>query len=98
MPNLDSFWSEVNESRDDVVVLCVNIGDSKDVITDWWKKEKFSLTAMRQNDDAVSAAFNVELYPTNYVVGPDGKVLYRKVGYEEGEIRAIINEDKSEDF
>lgn len=97
MPHLQSFWSEVKETRDDVVFLCVNIGDEKDVINEWWTKEGFSLTAVRQDDDVVSAAFKVEAYPTNYVVGPDGTVLYRSVGYEEDKIRAIIGADKSQD-
>jgi hypothetical protein len=90
MPELQDFWSEVSKTRKDIVFLCVNIGDKKSVINEWWEKDGFTLTPVRQDGDAVSSAFQVEYYPTNYIVGPQGKILYRKVGYEEDEIRSIL--------
>ena len=45
---------------------------------------------MRQTGDAVSRAFGVQAYPTNYVVGPDGKVLYRGVDYDEEALRKAL--------
>ena len=90
MPQLQSLWSEVNKERDDVVFLCVNIGDEKDVIQKWWGEDGFTLKAMRQDGSAVSNAFGVQYYPTNYLIGPDGKVAWRAVGYDEGAIRKYL--------
>ena len=90
MPHLQGLWSEVSQQRKDVTFLAVNIGDDKDVIAQWWQEGKFSLRAVRQSGDEVSRAFGVQAYPTNYVVGPDGKVLYRGVGYDEEAIRKAL--------
>jgi hypothetical protein len=90
MPHLQSLWSEVQEKRNDVVFLCVNIGDEKDVIQGWWKDAKFTLNAVRQEGSAVSDAFSVQYYPTNYLIGADGKVAYRAVGYDEAAIRKLL--------
>ena len=90
MPHLQGLWSEVSQQRKDVTFLAVNIGDDKDVIAKWWQEGKFTLRAVRQTGDEVSRAFGVQAYPTNYVVGPDGKVLYRGVGYDEESIKKAL--------
>jgi len=33
--------------------------------------------------DAVAKLYNVSSYPTMYVIGPDGKILMSKNGYDE---------------
>ena len=90
MPALQDLWSEVGSRRNDVVFLAVNRGDSKEQIASWWSEAGFRLKAVRQDGGAVSEAFGVRAYPTNYVIGPDGKVLYRGVGYDENAIRNAL--------
>ena len=38
----------------------------------------------------VSQKYGVQAYPTNYVLGPDGKVVYRTTGFDEKAIRAAL--------
>ncbi|MBC8329679.1 MAG: TlpA family protein disulfide reductase [Planctomycetes bacterium] len=90
MPELQDLWSEVSQERDDLVFLCVNIGDDKDVIAKWWEEDGFTMSAVRQDGDAVSQAFGVMAYPTNYVIGPEGKVLYRGVGWDAGAVKRLV--------
>lgn len=90
MPQLQALWSEVKEKRDDVVFLCVNIGDSKEVIQEYWGGENFTLKAVQQEGDDASSAFGVVAYPTNYLIGADGKVAWRAVGYDEAAIREYL--------
>jgi peroxiredoxin len=90
MPHLQNLWSEVQEQRDDVVFLCVNVGDEKDVIQEWWKKDGFTLKAVQQTGSAVSDAFGVQAYPSNFIIDAEGKVAWRAVGYDEKAIRAQL--------
>jgi len=90
MPHLQGLWSEVSAKRNDVAFVAVNVGDSREQIEQWWTESKFTLRAVRQQGDEVSQAFGVMAYPTNYVVGPDGKVLFRCVGYDEASIRKAL--------
>lgn len=71
--------------------MSVNIGDEKSVILDYWREKGFTMRPVRQHDDAVSAAFGVQYYPTNYLIGPDGKVQWRAVGWDEKALRAALN-------
>ena len=64
-----------------MVFLCVDLGDEKSVIEKYWKEKGFTMRAVRQHESAVSDAFLVQAYPTNYLIGPDGKVLWREVGW-----------------
>ena len=90
MPHLQQLWSELQKGDKKIKVLAVNIGDAKDVIADWWKEAGFTLRAVRQDGSVVSDAFGVVAYPTNYVIGADGKVAYRGVGYDEAAIRKAL--------
>jgi len=38
----------------------------------------------------VEKTYGVMAYPTNYVLGPDGKVVWRGVGFDEAAIRAAL--------
>jgi hypothetical protein len=90
MPHLSDLWSEVSQQRKDVAFISVNIGDSRDVVAGWWKDERFAHEPALQQGDAVSRAFGVQAYPTNYVLGPDGRVLWRGVGWDEDALRAAL--------
>ena len=45
---------------------------------------------MRQEGSTVSDAFGVQYYPTNYMIGADGKIVWRAVGYDEAAIREYL--------
>ena len=90
IPKLQDLWSEVSTQRNDVAFLAVNLDDPKEGIEQWWKDNGFTLRAVLQDDEDVSEAFGVEAYPTNYVIGPDGRVIYRGVGYEPDKIRLAL--------
>lgn len=80
MPHLNDLWSEITDDREDVQFYAVNLSDEKKVIADYWKEGEFDFPPVRQEDGEVSKAFGVRAYPTNYVIGPDGKVVWRGVG------------------
>lgn len=77
--------------RKDVVFLSVDLGDDKAVIAKYWMEMGFTMKPVMQKGETVSAAFGVQYYPTNYLIGPDGKVLWRAVGWDEAALRAALN-------
>jgi len=96
LPELQKVWSDLQEKRDDIVFLAVNIGDEAEVINQYWKEEGFTIAPVMQDAaGSVSTAFGVQAYPTNYVIGKDGKIAFRCVGYEE---EAILKSLGLEEF
>ncbi|MFQ5422549.1 MAG: TlpA family protein disulfide reductase [Phycisphaerae bacterium] len=90
MPKLDRLWRDISKNRDDVIFLCVGRQDSKRVVRQYWTAEKFALRVARQKGEEVCKAFGVKGFPTNYVIDPAGRVLYRDVGYDEKAIRSAL--------
>ena len=90
MPHLSDLWSEVSQQRQDVAFLSVNIGDSPQSIAEFWQQGRYAHLPVLQDGDSVSRAFGVMAYPTNYVLGPDGRVLWRGVGYDEAGLRQAL--------
>jgi hypothetical protein len=90
MPHLSDLWSGISSQRHDVVFLSVNRGDPADVIADWWARDGFRHRAVRQEGDEVSSAFGVRLYPTNVVVGADGRIIYYGTGWDEAAVREAL--------
>lgn len=80
----------MSAKRNDVVFLCVDLGDEKAVIEKYWKEKGFTMRAVRQHGESVSEAFQVLAYPTNYLIGPDGKVLWREMGWNEAALRGLL--------
>lgn len=78
------------ELGDDVVFLCVNKGDSPEVIRRYWKSNRFGMRAVRQQGNEVSDAFGVIGYPVHYVIGPDGEIRYRGTKSDKETLRKAL--------
>ncbi len=70
--------------------LCINRGDSSEVIRKYWDKKGLSMRAVRQEGTTAGQTFGVLGYPTTYVIGPDGAIQYRSSGGGIGELRAVL--------
>lgn len=76
-------------------LIAINGFDNKDVINNYVKENKFSFGIVMAGGDSgqsydVGKFYGVQAYPTNYVLDPEGKVVWRGVGFNEAEIRAAL--------
>jgi hypothetical protein len=71
-------------------VLAINDGDEADVIRKYFQKQKFTFQPVRQKASEISNAYKVEGFPTNYVIGPDGKVAASTEGFDEAKLRKTL--------
>lgn len=91
-PKLQKLWSELQQEHgDEVAVLCVNKGDSPEVIQNLWSRKGFTMGAVGQAGTSVSDAFGVLGYPTLYVIGPEGTIRYSSSGYDPVALRKAIS-------
>ena len=93
MPHIQKLQDDL-AGRDDVVILALNRGDEKAVVADYWADEGFTFEAVYEEDGGANAdAMGVQAFPTNIVVGNDGRVLYATVGFDaakEAHIRKLL--------
>ena len=69
----------------------MNRGDATETVQSYWDKQGFSFDAVVEEEVGANAeAMGVIGYPTNIIVGPDGKVLFAGVGFEEDVVRELL--------
>ena len=86
---MQDLWSEVD--KESVAIIAVNLDDSADVIRDYWRDAGFTFTALRDGPGGPTvAAFGVRAFPTNYVIGPEGRIVWRSVGWNEAAVRKAL--------
>ena len=73
-------------------MVAVNYGDSAADVRDFRKEFKLTMTLAMGGDGekSVSTAYHVSLYPTNYILDKDGKVVAQVVGYDEKAMLAAL--------
>lgn len=75
------------------LVVALNGSDGKDQINKYIKENNFTFQiGMKEGDQPynVDSQYGVQAYPTNYLVGSDGKILFRSVGFDEEGIRKAL--------
>ena len=76
-------------------MVAINGIDSKETIRKYISENKFTFKvglAGKANGAAYDIAekYGVMAYPTNYLLDENGKVLWRGVGFNEGEVRNAL--------
>jgi hypothetical protein len=70
-------------------MITVNGGDDARTIGKFWKEQGFTMPAA-MHGDKVATLYHVSAIPTNYVIGSDGKILARFLGFDEEGIRKAL--------
>ena len=70
------------------LVFAVNPGiDGESTIKEYWKKGGFAFdTIATEANNSIVSQYGVAGFPTNYLIGKDGKILWRGVGFNESAI------------
>lgn len=87
LPELSKMLTQLRGKGFDI--LSVNLGDDSATVAKIWKEGRFSMRAVLHGEK-VSGQYHIEAIPTNYVVGPDGKILARFMGFDEHGIRTAL--------
>ena len=76
-------------------LIAVNYGDPASTIKQYIKEGHFTFDIVMGGQESgpnfrVFKQYGVEAFPTNYVLDPEGKVVWRGVGFDEEAIRAAL--------
>ena len=56
------------------------------MVTKFFEEKGIKFSSILKGDP-ICQAFKVMAFPTNYVIGPDGKVKWGSVGFDEAEVK-----------
>ena len=91
MPHLQKIYTELKDKGFDMIA--VNANDTPEVVNRYAKASHFTFRIVlggRGPQYTLGTAYGVRAYPTNYLVGPDGKILWRAVGFDEADLREAL--------
>ena len=63
------------------------------MVSKYAKESKFTFQVVlggQGREYTLGKAYGVKAYPTNYLIGPDGKIAWRAVGFDEAGLRAAL--------
>jgi hypothetical protein len=70
-------------------IVSMNYCDKPSVAGDYWKKSGFAFPTLMA-PDSWHEKYKVVAYPTNYVVGKNGKIVARFVGFDEAGLKKAL--------
>ena len=93
MPSLVRLQNHFN--HDDFKIVAINIGESKEQISEFIKKLKFDLPILFDNSGDAVKEWGVYAYPSNFVLDKNGVIRYTYRGALEWDSQSIINTIKT---
>lgn len=79
-PVLDEVARRYRAQGDDVLVLGVDVRDLTEDALAFWREHRLSFPSLRDREDRSAEAFEVAGVPETYVIDPQGRIAYRKIG------------------
>ncbi|MFT5289400.1 MAG: thiol-disulfide isomerase/thioredoxin [Planctomycetota bacterium] len=90
LTRVQKLWAQVSGEREDVRFLGVALTDTPAETLAHWKAAGNTYPTYGQIFDEISRAFGVRRYPTTFLIGKTGKVLWRSTGFNDQAVRAIL--------
>jgi peroxiredoxin len=78
MPSMQALRDKIGPAGFEV--LAVNYQEGVPRINDFLKKRPLKLTIVRDSDGAARKAWGVKVFPTSFIVDPEGRIRYTVLG------------------
>lgn len=102
MPDIQKMYEEFELTRDDFVILAVNVKDSKDTVEKYLTSGNYSFQTLLDTDGSVASKYYIQSFPTTYMLDTDGSAIGRQIGLlkeepmREAIEKALANKDARE--
>ncbi len=82
-PLVEDYYRQFRQENFEIVAI--NIGQSPQVSAEFQRDFDVTFAMLTDEQAATADQYGVDTFPTNYLVGPDGKVIRRIVGWLDAE-------------
>lgn len=86
MPSLGELARSIDAR--DAVFLAVSVDESWDEVDAFFGKEPAPFIVLRDPDQKMATSYGTSKFPESFVIGPDGRLLYRIVGARDWSVTA----------
>lgn len=78
MPDIEKLYQETKDS--DLVILAVNLGESKDLVSSFLEKNKYNFPVLLDTTQNVAEDYQIRSIPTSYFIDEEGYIRAAKIG------------------
>jgi peroxiredoxin len=78
MPDIEKLYQETKDS--DLVILAVNLGESKDIVTSFTDKNNYTFQVLLDSSQTVAVDYQIRSIPTSYFIDEEGYIQAGKIG------------------
>lgn len=78
MPDMQKLYQETKDS--DLVILAVNVGESRDEAKSFLTDNKYNFAALLDLDQSVARQYNITGIPTSFFIDAEGNIVNKRVG------------------
>lgn len=89
LPIVQSLYSEYKDVPN-INFMAIAREQSSEEVIPFWEEKKYTMPLFADEDRSVYSKFAPVSIPRAYLVGPDGKVVYNTIGYNEDETKTLI--------
>ncbi|MEK6266782.1 MAG: TlpA family protein disulfide reductase [Clostridium sp.] len=90
MPDIERLYSETKDT--DLVILAVNVGESKNTAKSFIDNNKYNFTVLLDSDQNLANQYNIKGFPTSFFIDKEGNIISSKVGgMSLDEMKSYIN-------
>lgn len=83
MPDMQKMYEEYELTRDDFIILAVNVAEDKEVVETYIEENDFEFTVLFDTDGKVAQQYYATGLPTTWMIDREGNVI----GYQPGMLR-----------
>jgi thiol-disulfide isomerase/thioredoxin len=83
-----------NLSRQGLGIVAVNYNDAAQPVRDFLRAQGYTLPVVLggAGPEFIGEAYQIRVYPTNYLLDGDGRILWRGVGFDEAALRQAVTD------
>jgi peroxiredoxin len=89
MPSMQRAWEQLKD--EDIVILAIDVGEDEDTIFTFTADYPVEFPLLLDLDSRVIQEWPVRGLPTTFVIGPQGRIVYRTIGTREWDDAALLD-------
>lgn len=94
LPMLEKQIWQKYKGNTDIVILCIGRQETKEKLTTFRDKKRYTFPIATDTNRAVYAMFAEKYIPRNIIIDKDGKLIFSEVGYNEEKFQKLQEEIK----
>ncbi len=89
MPSIENLHKTVKDEN--IQVVTINLGESKDVVSNFMSKNGYSFNSLLDSDNSVAGIYGIRSIPTTYIINKEGNIVASKLGSHEWDSEGVIS-------